>query len=265
MTTWPSLPLPRPRCLALMTPLLCLPLSALGGESVTYDIDGESFEGYFAPAEEDARGSVLIIHDWDGLDEYEEQRADMLAEMGYDAFAVDLYGEGNRPADTDARKEETAKLYDDRERMRKLALGGLEQAREHGASDMDMVVMGYCFGGAVALELARSGEAEDIAGYASFHGNLDIPEGQSYADDTPPILIAHGGADSSVTMDDVATLTEALEEAGITYEIQVYSGAPHAFTVFEDDRYQERADAKSWVAFNDFLDETLEELEEEPL
>jgi dienelactone hydrolase len=140
--------------------------------------------------------------------------------------------------------------------MRTLTLGGLAEARAHGAGE-ETVVMGYCFGGAVVLELARSGEAEAIQGYATFHGGLSTPEGQSWAADTPPILVAHGGADGSISMDDVATLSEELEAAGVTYEIEVYSGAPHAFTVFGSDRYQERADEKSWDAFLELLDETL--------
>ncbi|GHE21389.1 dienelactone hydrolase family protein [Halomonas urumqiensis] len=245
---------------ALALPLLVAPALAdeHAGRDITYEIDGEAFEGYLATAEGDAQGSVLIIHDWDGLDDYERKRADMLAEQGYDAFAIDLYGQGNRPQELDARKEETARLYEDRERMRALTLGGLAEARAQGAAT-DMVVMGYCFGGAVVLELARSGEAMDIAGYASFHGGLGTPEGQSYESDTPPILIAHGGADESISLDDVATLGKELEDAGVTYEIEVYSGAPHAFTVFGSDRYQQRADEKSWAAFLDLLDETLGE------
>ncbi|EPC00298.1 hypothetical protein L861_07320 [Litchfieldella anticariensis FP35 = DSM 16096] len=244
-------PLPSIRSLAFLSSLLIAPLTTLAGETVTYDINGETFEGYFAPANGDSRGNVLIIHDWDGLTDYEVKRADMLAEMGYDAFALDLYGQGNRPVDIDARKEETARLYEDRERMSTLTFAGLAKARERGAHNT--VVMGYCFGGAVVLELARSGKIEGIRGYATFHGSLATPEGQSYSSDTAPILIAHGGADSSVTMDDVATLSEELEAAGVTYEIQVYSGAPHAFTVFDGDRYQERADKQSWDAFSDFL------------
>ncbi|CAM3576977.1 dienelactone hydrolase family protein [Halomonas lysinitropha] len=226
------------------------------GQDVTYDVAGEAFEGYLATAEGEARGSVLIIHDWDGLDDYERQRADMLAKQGYDAFAVDLYGQGNRPEEVDAKKAETARLYEDRERMRTLTLAGLAEARDQGAAT-PTVVMGYCFGGAVVLELARSGEAEEVAGYATFHGGLATPEGQSYAGDTPPILVAHGGADQSISLDDVATLGKELEAAGATYEIQIYSGAPHAFSVFGSDRYQQRADEKSWEAFHELLDEVL--------
>ena len=218
---------------------------------MTYAVEGETFEGYRSPAKGDSKGLVLIIHDWDGLTEYEVKRADMLADMGYDAFAVDLFGKGNRPTDTAAKKKETSRLYQDRERMRSLIVGGLEEARK--VSDKKTVVMGYCFGGAATLELARSGKAEGIAGYTSFHGGLETPEGQSYPSETPPILIAHGGADSSVTMDDVAALSRELEGVKVPYEIQVYSGAPHGFTEFTSDRYQKRADEQSWKAFSDFL------------
>ncbi|GED23577.1 dienelactone hydrolase family protein [Halomonas halmophila] len=229
---------------------------ASSGQTIDYQQGGDTFSGYLASAPDEARGTVLIIHDWDGLTDYERQRADMLAAQGYDAFAVDLYGKGNRPVETDAKKAETAKLYDDRERMRQLTLAGLEEARQQGAA-RPTVVMGYCFGGAVVLELARSGQAENVNGYATFHGGLGTPEGQSYPADMPPLLVAHGGADSSISMEDVATLSEELETAGATYEIEVYSGAPHAFTVLGSDAYQKRADQKSWAAFQTLLDEAL--------
>lgn len=180
----------------------------------------------------------------------------MLAAAGYDAFAIDLYGSGNRPVETAARKAETAALYEDRERMRELTLAGLAQARTSGVAE-PTVVMGYCFGGAVILELARSGLADQVVGYATFHGGLDTPEGQNYSSDTPPILIAHGGADSSIGMDQVAALSKELEAAEVPYQIEVYSGAPHAFTVFGSDRYREQADQASWSAFQDLLMQTL--------
>lgn len=253
-----------PRISRLTPPLISVSMllaatSVVAGENVDYQVDGESFQGYFAPASPDsssAKGSVLIIHDWDGLTDYEKRRADMLAEDGYDAFAIDLYGKGNRPAEIDARKAEMAALYDDRERMRDLTLAGLAKARDEGAAT-DTVVMGYCFGGAVVLEMARANPDDAIHGFASFHGGLDTPEGQGYSADTPPLLIAHGGADASISMDQVAALSQELEAAGAPYEIQVYSGAPHAFTVFDSERYQQRADEASWAAFHDLLSRTL--------
>ena len=232
-----------------------LPAAASAGESVVYTVEGGNYEGYSAPAKGASKGLVLIIHDWDGLTGYEEKRAEMLADMGYDAFAVDLYGQGNRPVETGAKKAETGKLYNDREKMRGLILGGLAAARK--MSSAPTVGMGYCFGGAAVLELARSGKADNVAGYATFHGGLATPPGQSYPADTPPLLIAHGGADSAITMDDVAALSKELEKDGLTYEIQVYSGAPHAFTVFGSGSYREVADQESWAAFQDFLADNL--------
>ena len=245
---------------ALLAPIalvaLGLPAPALAGEAVDYQVDGADYTGYYAPAEGEAAGIVLVIHDWDGLTDYERERADMLAAMGYDAFAPDLYGAGNRPVETEAKKAETAKLYEDREAMRSRILGGLAEAREMSDAGQ-AIVMGYCFGGAAVLELARSGQAENVAGYATFHGGLETPEGQSYPEEVPPLLIAHGGADSSITMDQVSALVNELEAAGATYEVEVYSGAPHGFTVFGSDRYQERADEKSWEAFESFLENQL--------
>jgi dienelactone hydrolase len=236
--------------------VLAVPFAAHAGEAVSYAVDGETFEGYRAEAPGESKGLVLIVHDWDGLTDYEMKRADMLAAMGYDAFAVDLFGKGNRPAATAAKKKETGKLYQDRTRLRRLMAGGLEAARKPNNPERT-VVMGYCFGGAATLELARSGQADGIAGYATFHGGLVTPEGQTYPADSPPILIAHGGGDTSVTMDDVAALVGDLESARVPYEIQIYSEAPHAFTVFGSDRYRKQADEQSWKAFSDFLAATL--------
>jgi dienelactone hydrolase len=228
-----------------------LPWAVQAGETVTYSAGEEQFEGYRAAAKDQSKGLVLIIPDWDGPTDYEMKRADMLAGLGYDAFVLDLFGKGNRPIETAAKKKETGRLYDDRERMRALILAGLQEARKGG--NAKTVVMGYCFGGAAALELARSGKAEGISGYASFHGGLATPPGQTYPSSTPPILIAHGGADTSVTMEDVAALSKELEGADVPYEIQIYSGAPHGFTQFGSDRYQKQADERSWDAFLNFL------------
>jgi len=232
-----------------------IPFAAYAGEVVNYSSEGMALEGYRASPKGASKGLVLVIHDWDGLTPYEVKRANMLAGMGYDAFALDLYGKGNRPKETGAKKAEMGKLYNDREKMRRLILAGLSEARKKAKGKA--VVMGYCFGGAATLELARSGKGKDVAGYATFHGGLSTPEGQSYSKDTPPLLIAHGGADTSITMDHVAALSKELEAAGVMYEMQVYSGAPHAFTVFDTERYRKTADEQSWSAFTEFLKTNL--------
>ena len=241
-----------------LTAAAALTLSAQAGEAVTYQVDGEAYEGYLAEATREAKGLVIIIHDWGGLDEYEKTRAEMLADKGYDAFAVDLYGQGNRPDTTEARKEIVGQLYNDRDTMRTRILGGLDEARaQTGLSEA--VVMGYCFGGGATLELARSGQGENIAGYATFHGSLDAPEGADYSATDAPVLIMHGGADTGIPNSMAAKTADMLEEAGVTYQVEIYSGAPHAWTVFGSDRYQERADKLSWDAFLDFTKTALVE------
>jgi len=223
------------------------------GQDVSYQVGDEAFEGYFVEANGETKGSVLIVHDWDGLDDYERQRADMLADQGYDAFAVDLYGTGNRPQALEDKQAATNRLYEDRERMRDLTQGGMEAALAEGM-DSDSVILGYCFGGTVALEMARANNLENVTGYASFHGGLDTPEDQSYDADIAPIFIAHGGGDQIVSLEDVATLSATLEEADVSYEVGIYSGAPHAFSVFGSDRYEEQADQRSWATFSAWLE-----------
>ncbi len=236
--------------------MIAAPMAMAG--PVTYQLDGQSYEGYLAEATRESKGLVIVIHDWDGLDDYEITRAEMLADMGYDAFAVDLYGAGNRPETTEGRKAEVGKLYNDREAMRARILAGLETARGL-TGQSKAVVMGYCFGGGATLELARSGEGGDIAGFASFHGTLSTPEGQDYASTRAPILIAHGGADAGIPLSQAADLAAQLEAEGKSYELEVYSGAPHAFTVFGSDRYRASADEKSWASFAEFMARNLTE------
>jgi dienelactone hydrolase len=222
-------------------------------ETVEYEVGGEQFEGYFAAADDPA-GLVVIVHDWDGLDDYERTRADMLAEMGYDAFAVDLFGAGNRPEATEDRAAATRAVLGDPERLRELMLAGLEEAR--GLSDAgDIVVMGYCFGGTVTLALARSGAAADVAGWASFHGNF--PDGPDWPEYTAPILVMHGGIDQNPSMSDLAAFVEEAEAAGLQYDVEIYAGADHAFSVFGGRNYQERADTRSWETFGRFLEAKL--------
>ncbi|OSQ52409.1 dienelactone hydrolase family protein [Marivita geojedonensis] len=223
---------------------------------VSYNVDGEAFTGYWAQAD-DPKGLVLIVHDWDGMTDYERKRADMLAEMGYNAFALDMFGDKTPTETMDHRRAATGALYQDRERMRTLIKAGVDQALSRSETDA-MVVTGYCFGGAVALEMARSEMAEMVSGFATFHGGLGTPVGQAWDGNEPPVLVFHGGADTSITMQDVATFATELEASGNVYSIKVYSNAPHAFTVFGSSRYQERADQASWDAFSTFLSEQLE-------
>jgi len=224
------------------------------GQKLTYSYNNEMFEGYLSNPKSQSKGLIILIHDWDGLTKYEEKRTDMLSYLGYTVFAVDLYGKGNRPKEMKLRKAETKKLYENRTRMRELILAGINEVN---VKKQKTFVMGYCFGGSAALELARSHKGENIVGYASFHGGLKTPQGQSYTANTSPIFIAHGGADKAVKLEDVFQITNELEKNKITYEVNIYSGAPHAFTVFNSKRYRKDADEKSWEAFLSFIDKKM--------
>jgi dienelactone hydrolase len=228
--------------------------AAAAGMPVGYQVNGQAYEGYYTEGPPGAP-LVLLIHDWDGLGEYEIKRADMLAELGYAVFAADLFGSGVRPTATADRQKLTGALYQDREKMRALLYGALEAARSKGGNTGNAVAMGYCFGGAAVLELARSGA--DLKGFVTFHGGLATPEGQDYSKAKGTFLVLHGTADTSVTMEHFASLAKELEAGGVVHEMITYSGAPHAFSVFGSDRYREDADKKSWRRFTEYLAETL--------
>ncbi|WP_338668177.1 dienelactone hydrolase family protein [Pseudodesulfovibrio methanolicus] len=236
--------------------LLLLPYTALAadGRTVDYEIDGEPFEGYYiSPAAK--APLVLLVHDWDGLTDYEMKRAGMLADLGYAVFAVDLYGKGVRPTKLEDKKRLTGELYADRQTMRTRLMAGLNKAADLGANLADAVAMGYCFGGTAVLELARSGV--NLKAFVTFHGGLATPEGQDYKSTKGFILVFHGSADQSVPMSQFAALANELEATGIPHEMTTYGGAPHAFTVWGTDRYRKDADEKSWARFTQFLSQTL--------
>ncbi|MDJ0720844.1 MAG: dienelactone hydrolase family protein [Desulfobacterales bacterium] len=242
------------RFITLFVLLLFASTAAAAGTKITYQVNGQPYEGYYTSP---ASGAplVILIHDWDGLTDYEIKRADMLATMGYAVFAADLFGAGVRPTEVKDKRQHTGELYKDREKMRALLDGALKQAAQQGADTANAVAMGYCFGGAAVLELARSGA--DLKGFVTFHGGLKTPEGQDYSRTKGRLLILHGTADTAITMDQFATLADELEAQGVSHEMITYGGAPHAFTVFGSDRYREDADKKSWKRFAEFLSAAL--------
>ncbi|HKI80253.1 MAG TPA: dienelactone hydrolase family protein [Pseudodesulfovibrio sp.] len=242
--------------LLIVLSLLLIPHTALAatGQTVDYEVNGEPFQGYYiSPA--DKAPLVFLVHDWDGLTDYEVKRAGMLADLGYAVFAVDLFGKGVRPTKIEDRKRLTGELYKNRQAMRTRLMAGLNKAADLGANLSDAVAMGYCFGGTSVLELARSGA--DLKAFIPFHGGLATPEGQDYKAAKGFILVFHGSADQSVPMSQFAALATELEATGIPHEMTTYSGAPHAFTVFGTDRYRKDADEKSWARFTKYLAQTL--------
>ena len=239
---------------ALFMLFMCATLSFAKEGFVTYVVDGKTYEGYYTTPSDEAP-LVFIIHDWDGLNGYEMTRAKMLNALGYGAFAIDLFGQGVKPVTLEEKKALTNVLYNDRAKMRKLLDAGYQAAKKEGANVSNAIGIGYCFGGAALLEMARMGTP--LKGFAVFHGGLATPAGEDYTKTKGFILVLHGSADESVSLDEFTGLAKELEKTGLKHEMITYSAAPHAFTVFGTDRYREDADKKSWRRLVEFLGEML--------
>ena len=227
--------------------VLSLPVVA---QSLDYQLGEDVYQGYFVSPGNNAP-LVVLVHDWDGLTAYEKQRADMLKEMGYAVFAADLFGKDVRPTEVKDKQQHTGELYQDRQKMRDLTMAAIAEAGRLGADTGNLVIMGYCFGGAVALEMARAGT--DAAGFVSFHGGLSTPEGQDYSQTQGEVLVLHGAADQMITMKEFADLAEQLAQHQVSNEMISYGGADHAFTVFGGERYDAVADVRSWQRLTGFL------------
>jgi dienelactone hydrolase len=225
--------------------------SVFSGTAVEYSVGEVAFEGYIETSGADAP-MVLLIHDWDGLTEYEVKRANMLNELGYAVFAIDLYGKGVRPTEMADRKKCMSMLTSDRPKMQAYMKGALAFAKEQGLNTDNCVAMGYCFGGTAVLELARSGES--LKGFATFHGGLGLPEGQDYSEVSGEYLIMHSITDGMAPFSELA---EGLEKAGVGAQLICYTGAPHGWTVFDSPRYAEKQDQESWNLFIQFLEDVL--------
>lgn len=229
--------------------------SALVADTFEYTLNDMVFEGYVAMPEGDARGTVLIIHDWDGLNDHEIARADAMAEAGFVGIALDLFGRDAVLEGFDDYRRETGALYADRAEFRARIDAGAQAAAALDGVPDQMVLTGYCFGGAAALEGARAGF--DMAGFVSFHGGLETPEGQDYSTTDAPVLILHGSADPVSGMTDLANLLDELQEAGVSHHARVFGGARHSFTVETSNDWDPQANAGAEAALLEFLDQVF--------
>lgn len=240
---------------------------AAAGQMVPY-YDGETvLEGYWAPAQcpegqqEGEHPAVLIIHQWMGLGDYEKMRADMLAARCYNAFAVDMYGQGQRPQNREEASGFSGLFKDDPALARRRINAALDFVRNiKGVDSARTAALGYCFGGTMALELARSGA--DVNGVISFHGGLSTRAPAEPDTVRAAIQIHHGAADRFVPQEDVINFMMEMDMAGVDWALTQYAGAVHAFTEKDagDDpssgvAYNEKADIRSWAAALAFLDE----------
>ncbi|QEM68294.1 dienelactone hydrolase family protein [Geobacter sp. FeAm09] len=241
--------------------------AAVRTKVVEYKQGDTVLEGYLAwdDARIGKRPGVLVVHEWTGLGPYAKKRAEMLAKLGYVAFAADIYGKGVRPA-TPAEAAKVAAIYkDDRSLMRARARAGLEVLKGQNQVDPKrLAAIGYCFGGTTVLELARDGA--DLRGVASFHGGLATPTPGDAVNIKARVLALHGADDPFVKADEVAAFQQELRAAKVDWQFISYANAVHSFTnpdAGNDNSkgaaYNEKADKRSWEAMKLFFSEIFKQ------
>lgn len=208
------------------------PNAEVEGRPYVYKIGGETFEGYLArparPATDKVPG-VLVVHDWTGNGAFSRARAEQLAKLGYVAFALDMYGQGNRAKNPEEAGKLAAPFYKDFSLFRQRAMPALEElARQPDVDPKRLGAIGFCFGGTTVLELARGGT--DLKGVVTFHGGLKTPNGAESKNIKGRLLILHGSIDPLVPPADVAATMTDLNAAGVAYKLIAYPRAVHAFT-----------------------------------
>ncbi|MFN8391761.1 MAG: dienelactone hydrolase family protein [Bdellovibrionota bacterium] len=172
---------------------------------------------------------VLVFSDWMGVGPFAKERAKQLVGLGYRAFVADIYGDEKLATDTKEAGELAGKFKADRKLMRARAQAALETFLKTASVDPKRVgAIGFCFGGTVALELARDGAP--LAGLVSFHGGLDTPDATQGKNIKGKVLALHGADDPYVPEKDVAAFEDEMRKGGVNWELVKYGNAVHAFT-----------------------------------
>ena len=232
---------------------------------IEYKVGDATHQGYLAYDDEVAgdRPGVLLVHEWWGLNDYLVRRTHMMAELGYVAFAADMYG-GGRTADNpdEAGSMMNAVLSDMETGTAALESAHRVLLNQPGVDADRTAAIGYCFGGAMVLHMARIGMP--LAAVASFHGALGSFHTADPGSIRPEILVCHGAADSMVSQDDLAAFRQEMDAAAANYEVLELEGAKHGFSNPQADvnaekygidlGYQQQADARSWAAMQSLFE-----------
>jgi dienelactone hydrolase len=231
-------------------------------KTISYEQGGQKLEGYLAydDAKAGPRPGVLVIHEWWGLNDYTKGRARQLAEMGYVAFAADMFGAGRVTRDPKQAQEWYA-MVDKGGLMAPRSKAGLDVLRQQPQTDKSkLAAIGFCFGGSTVLQLAYSGEPLNAA--VTFHGGLMPPSDAQLANIKSPILILNGADDAYVKQETIDQVRVALDKAKVDWYFVNYAHAVHAFTNPDADSYKlpnigynEKAARRSWSEMQDFFKE----------
>ncbi len=252
--------------LLIATFILSVPGPALADvrtETVRYQDGDTALQGFLMwdDAIQGKRPGIIVVHEWWGLNDYARKRAEMLARLGYVAFAVDMYGKDKVTEHASEAKGWMQQISGNIEHGQRRALLGLEQLRKHElVDDARVAAIGYCFGGATVMQMAYSGA--DLKGVVSFHGSLPVANDEQAKKIQASVLVAHGEADGFIPAERIGRFKAALSAANVDWQMLIYGGARHGFTNpgasrygLDGVRYDEKADRRSWLAMQQFFDE----------
>ncbi|MFZ1864346.1 MAG: dienelactone hydrolase family protein [Polyangiales bacterium] len=234
------------------------------GQEVTYRAGDTTLKGYIAwdANHEGRRPGVVVVHEWWGHNDYVRRRARMLAEQGYTALALDMYGDGKQADHPKDAQSFMMESISNPEIAKARFMAAYDLLKKHETVDPSKIAaIGYCFGGAVVLQMARFGT--DLKGVASFHGNLSTDSPAKPGVVKAKVLVLHGADDSLVPKEQVTAFKKEMDTAGVDYTFIAYPGAVHAFTnpaATENGKkfnlplaYDEHADHESWAELQKFL------------
>ena len=230
--------------------------------AVEYTVDGQTYEGYFlAPQGKTNLPVVAIAHAWGGLGDNEIQKAGRVAnELGYAAFAMDVYGKGKRGASVEECQALMNPLVGNRAELQKRLDGGLAAAKaQPGVDASKAAAIGFCFGGLCALDMARAGM--DLLGVCSFHALFNPADNIPNPKISAKVLIEHGWLDPMAPPADVLAIAKEMGEAGADWQLHAHGQSYHAFTTLGANNmdmgtvYNADADRRSFASLKLFLEE----------
>jgi dienelactone hydrolase len=238
--------------------------AAIVTKEIDYRVEGTTMKGYMAydDAIEGQQPGILVVHEWWGLNDYARKRARMLAKLGYTAFALDMYGDGRQAQHPDDAKKFSGEVVNNLPMEKARFTAALDVLRTDKTVDPQRIAaIGYCFGGGVVLQMARSGV--DLAGVASFHGMLGTATPAQAGAVKAKILVMTGADDPFVPAAQVAQFKQEMDAAHVDYKVIAYPGAKHAFTNPGADKYgkefklplayNKAADQASWQEMQEFF------------
>ncbi len=231
--------------------------AAVQGKEVNYSANGTTLKGYIAydDAVKGKRPGILVIHEWWGNNEYSRRRARMFAEQGYTAMALDMYGDGKLAQNPDEARKYSGEIYQNPALAKARFDAAFNRlAKERSVDAKKIAAVGYCFGGGVALNMARAGEP--LKAVLSFHGGLATDHPAQAGTIKAHVASFSGDADPVIPTEQVAAFRQEMDKAGVIHKIVIYPGAKHAFSNPEADKlgqefnmpiaYNAAADKASW-------------------